>query len=68
MSKVQKDECQELNNIKYKTMLLSGNKKDLSTVIKDISNIDLLLDQENEQNKKETWNKLDKSIKINKIN
>ena len=68
MSKVQKDECQELNNIKYKTMLLSGNKKDLSTVINDISNIDLLLDQENEQNKKETWNKLDKSIKMNKIN
>ena len=67
MSKVQKEECQELNNIKYKTMLLNGNKKNLSTVINDISNIDLLLDQENEQNKKETWNKLDKSIKMNKI-
>ena len=49
-------------------MLLSGNKKDLSTVINDISNIDLLLDQENEQNKKETWNKLDKSAKLEKIN
>ena len=48
-------------------MLLNGNKKNLSTVINDISNIDLLLDQENEQNKKETWNKLDKSIKMNKI-
>ena len=67
MSKVQKEECQELNNIEYKTMLLNGNKKNLSTVINDISNIDLLLDQENELNKKESWNKLDKSIKMNKI-
>jgi len=63
-----KDECQELKNIKYKTMLLSGNKKILSSVIKDISNLDIILDEESEQNKKEAWNKLDKSIKMNKIN
>jgi hypothetical protein len=63
-----KDECQELKNIKYKTMLLNGNKKALSTVINDISNLDLLLDEESNQNKKETWNKLDKSIKMTKIN
>ena len=63
-----KDECQELKNIKYKTMLLGGNKKLLSSVINDISNLDILLDEESEQNKKETWNKLDKSIKMNKIN
>ena len=62
------DECQELKNIKYKTMLLSGNKNTLSTVIRDISNLDILLDEENAQSKKESWNKLDKSIKINKIN
>ena len=63
-----KDECQELKNIKYKTMLLSGNKKVLSSVIKDISNLDIILDEESEKNKKEAWNKLDKSIKMNKIN
>ena len=63
-----KDECQELKNIKYKTMLLNGNKKTLSTVINDISNLDLLLDEESNQNKKETWNKLDKSVKMAKIN
>jgi hypothetical protein len=62
-----KEECQELKNIKYKTMLLSGNKKVLSSVIRDISNLDFILDEESEQNKKETWNKLDKSIKMNKI-
>ena len=62
------DECQELKNLKYKTMLMSGNKKSLSTIINDVANIDLLLDEESEQNKKESWNKLDKSIKMNKIN
>ena len=62
------EECQELKNLKYKTMLLNGNKKILSSVIKDVENLDLLLDEENEQNKKETWNKLDKSIKMTKIN
>lgn len=63
------EECQELKNIKYKTMLLSGhNKKMIETVTNDISNLDLLLDKEIKQNKQETWNKLDKSIKMEKIN
>ena len=63
------EECRELKNLKYKTMLLNGNnKKTLSSVIKDVENLDLLLDEETQQNKKETWNKLDKSIKMNKIN
>ena len=62
------DECQELKNIKYKTSLLNGNKKSLSSVINDISNLDILLDEENKQSKKESWNRLDKSVKMNKIN
>jgi hypothetical protein len=62
------EKCQELENIKYKTMLLGGNKKTLSSVIKDISNLDFLLDEETEQSKKESWNKLDKSAKMLKIN
>ena len=45
------DECQELRNIKYKT-LLSGNKKNLNSVIDDVKNLDLLLDNENEKVKK----------------
>ena len=61
------DECQELKNIKYKTMLLSGNKKTLNSVINDVANLDLLLDNENEKSKKESWNKLDKSAKMDKI-
>ena len=63
------EECRELKNLKYKTMLLNGNnKKTLSSVIKDVENLDFLLDEETQQNKKETWNKLDKSIKMTKIN
>jgi len=61
------DECQELKNIKYKTMLLNGNTKSLNSVIKDVLNLDLILDTENEKSKRETWNKLDKSEKMNKI-
>lgn len=61
------DECQELKNIKYKTMLLSGNKKTLNSVINDVANLDLILDNENEKSKKESWNKLDKSAKMYKI-
>ena len=52
------DECQELRNIKYKTMLLNGNKKNLNSVIEDVKNLDLLLDNENEKSKKESWNRL----------
>ena len=63
------EECQELKNIKYKTMLQSTNNNKLlvSSLTKDLSNADLLLDNECNNNKKETWNKLDKSIKMDKI-
>ena len=40
------NECQELKNIKYKTMLLNGNQKKLNSVINNISNLDILLDNE----------------------
>ena len=63
------EECQELKNIRYKTMLQSSNNNKLlvSTLTKDLSNANLLLDNECNNNKKETWNKLDKSIKMDKI-
>ena len=66
-SREKNDECLELRNIKYKTMLLNGSKKDLSTIVQDVSNLDILLEEESELNKKEAWNKLDKSEKMNKI-
>jgi len=62
-------ECQELKNIKYKTMLQTGdNTKLMTSVTNDISNMNLILEKESILNKKETWNKLDKSAKLEKIN
>lgn len=61
------EECQELKNIKYKTMLLNGKTNILNSLSNDVSNMDLLLDNECNENKKEGWNKLDKSIKMLKI-
>ena len=54
-------ECQELKNIKYKSMLLSNDNKTT-----DITGVEKLLDNESKLNKKEPWNKLDKTIKIKK--
>jgi hypothetical protein len=59
-----KEECQELKNIKYKSMLLSSSTEHTS----DINGIERILEQESKINKKEPWNKLDKTIKIKKIN
>lgn len=58
-----KQECQELKNIKYKSMLLSTNTNHNI----DVNGIEKLLEQESKQNKMEPWNKLDKTIKIKKI-
>lgn len=59
-----KEECQELKNIKYKSMLLSSSNEHTS----DMNGIEKILDDESKLNKKEPWNKLDKTIKIRKIN
>ena len=50
-------------------MLQSSNNNKLlvSELSNDLSNASLLLDNECINNKKETWNKLDKSIKMDKI-
>jgi len=68
MSKNDSKECKELKTIKYKTMLLSGNP-DINPNIKDnISKVDMLLEKESNFNKSEPWSKLDKTVKINKLN
>ena len=62
-------ECPELNNIKYKTMLLNGNKNNIkSTTADNISNIEAFLEKECENNKCEPWSKLDKTMKISRLN
>ena len=59
------DECQELKNLKYQTMLLTGNDK-IKEETKNIENdeIDNFLEKEKNINKKESWNKLNKTTKI----
>ena len=63
-----KSECLELKNIKYQTMLLNGSENIVPSSGKiNINNLEHLLDQERNVDKKVAWNKLDKSIKTKKI-
>lgn len=64
------DECLELKNINYKTMLLTGVQQPAQrkqNISENIANIDLFLDKESKMNKNEPWNKLDKTDKIKQL-
>jgi hypothetical protein len=61
------EECQELKNIKYKTMLLKGNNLHETKTSNDILNLDNFLENEKKNNKNEPWCKLNKTIKYKKI-
>lgn len=62
-----KEECLELKNIKYKTMLLSGNPLQETKSSNDLSNLEKFLENEKNNNKNDPWCKLDKTIKTKKI-
>lgn len=57
------DECVELQNIKYQTMLLNGNSKVVSNK-KESGNITDFLNKEEALNKNKPWSKLGKHIKV----
>jgi len=61
------EECVELRNIKYKTMLMSGNVIHETKTSSDMSNLENFLENEKTNNKNEPWSKLDKTIKIKKL-
>lgn len=61
------EECIELRNIKYKSMLLKKTNVKQLTKCNSIVDIDSFLDKERTQNKEDQWAKLDKSMKISKI-
>ena len=64
------EECRQLNNIKFKNMLLtstSGASPANKTVNSKKANIDLFLEKESNLNKHESWNKLDKTDKIKQL-
>ena len=66
------EQCNELKNIKYKSMLLSGsnsNTINVNTTNKNSSlkNLDAFLEAEKARNKKESWSRLDKTVKLKKL-
>ncbi len=59
------EECQELKNIKYQTMLLNNNSKIAAKANSD--NLDDFLRQETANNKNKPWSKLGRSTKLKKL-
>jgi hypothetical protein len=59
-----KTECQELKNIKYKTMLLNGAPLPETKSSNDLSNLDKFLENEKNNNVNEPWCKLKKLLKL----
>ena len=61
------EECMELKNIKYKTMLLNGNPVKETKSSNDLQHLDKFLENEMSNNKAEPWSKLDKTVKTKKL-
>lgn len=61
------NECQELKNIKYKTMILNGVLLKETKSSNDLSNLDKFLEDEKNTNENEPWSKLNKTIKTKKL-
>jgi len=64
---IMNEECQELKNIKYKTMLLNGTLLRETKSANDLLNLDKFLENEKNNNINEPWCKLNKTIKTKKI-
>jgi hypothetical protein len=62
-----KEECVELKNIKYKTMLLNGNTFKETKLSHNLSSLEKFLEDEKNNNKNEPWCKLDKTMKTAKL-
>jgi hypothetical protein len=60
------DTCQELQNIKYQTMLLNHNSKIYSKA-PNTDNIEIFLENEKASNKTKPWSKLSKASKLKKL-
>jgi len=61
------EECIELKNIKYKTMLINGVSLNESKASQSMHNLDKFLENEKNNNENDPWCKLNKTIKIKKI-
>jgi len=70
METTKKEEtCQELKNLKYKTMLMNGGqiKDEQTAATSDINKLDTFLQNDMNTNQKDLWTKLDKTMKMQKI-
>ena len=63
----QVEECIELKNIQYKTMLLNGKPIKETKSANDLTNLDEFLENEKNNNQNEPWCKLNKTIKLKKL-
>ena len=61
------EECIELKNIKYKTMLLNGNPLNETKSSNNMLNLEKFLEDEKNNNINEPWCKLNKTIKTKKL-
>lgn len=61
------EECVELKNIKYKSMLLNGKQVKETTSEHNLLNLDKFLENEKMNNFNEPWSKLNRSDKIKKL-
>jgi len=63
-----KNECTELKNIKYKTMLINGlaPNSEIKTE-NDLVNLDKFLENNKTSNQNDQWSKLDKTVKTKKL-
>lgn len=61
------NECVELKNIKYKSMLLTGNLDEKEETVENMSNLDIFLEGEKKAKTNEPWTKLDKTTKLLKF-
>jgi len=62
------NECIELKNIKYKSMLLNNNADKKEETVENLSNLDVFLDGEKKNIVNDPWTKLDKTTKLLKFN
>lgn len=63
---MKKDECMELKNLKYQTMLLN-QKTEKKETQPNILNIENFLEKEQKNNIMKPWNKLGKGTKLKKV-
>jgi len=64
--KTEQTKSSVLQSVKYKSILQTEEQKTQSNEI-HYSNIDSILEQEKQNNKLETWTKLDKTVKLQKL-